>query len=347
MDAIKWQLLPVSEFHTIHSQWDALNQRTLNQGVLSALFMQSLINTFAAQPLYILCKYERAQLTFAGIFEQRSNYRWAIFQTSQGPLGAILSESHTLDRRLFADIHQHLPGTQLLFDFTQLDSAWFEQSDGVDCLPYITTGSLRVPEDFDAYFASLSKNTRQNINKAKNRLNKEGVAIELSIVTQPEQIKAHIAQYGELESKGWKSSLGTAVDIANEQGAFYVEMMTSFAEQGLAQIWCYKFNGAIVAVDLCIVHDDTITILKTTFDENFARYSPALLMKVDAYKAMSEQGNIKRIEYYGKVMDWHRRLACEERALFHVTWAKNQTLYRSLNWLKNKINKHPKVKEVN
>ncbi|REL31126.1 GNAT family N-acetyltransferase [Thalassotalea euphylliae] len=339
MDAIKWHLLPVSEFHTIHAQWDDLNQSTLNQAVLSALFVQSLINTFAKQPLYILCKYESGCLTFAGIFEQTSNFRWAIFQTSQGPLGAILSKSNMLNRRFFAEINQQLPGTQLLFDLTQLDSAWFEQSDGVECLPYITTGSLKVPEDFDAYFASLSKNTRQNINKAKNRLNREGVTIELSIVTKPEQIKTYIAHYGELESKGWKSSLGTAVNVDNEQGTFYVDMMTSFAEQGLAQIWCYKFNDDIVAVDLCIVHGDTVTILKTTFDEGFARYSPALLMKVDAYKAMSEQGKIKRIEYYGKVMDWHRRLICDERALFHVTWAKNQALYRSLNWLKNKISK--------
>ena len=196
---------------------------------------------------------------------------------------------------------------------------------------------MAVPEDFDLYFASFSKNTRQNINKSRNRLKKEDVTTELQIITEPKDIKAGVALYGEIESRSWKNSLGTAVNLNNEQGEFYVAMLEAFALLKRAQIWCFKFNDQVVAVDLCIVHNDTVTILKTTFDETYARYSPSLLLKMDAYKGLSEQGTIKNIEYYGKAMDWHRRLKCEERQLFHITWAKNQRLYRALNWLKNRI----------
>ena len=337
----KWLQLPSTQFFSIVQQWDELNAANLNQGVLSACFVQALIDEFASDKLIILCKYVDEKLTFAGMFEpanSKANARWQIFQPSQGPLGVLVAQRNSLDRQLIDEVAKQLPGHPYLLDLTQIDSSGFVQSDTkLDYSYYITTGALVLPTDFDSYFASLSKNTRQNVNKAKNRLKKEELTISLEIITAPNEMQDYVALYGELESKGWKNDLGTAVNINNEQGRFYVDMLESMAKKGQAQVWCYRFGDHLVAIDLCIVHQQTLTILKTTFDENFARYSPALLLKLDAYKALSEQGIIKRIEYYGKVMDWHKRLTCEQREIFHITWAKNQAIYRALTWLKQKL----------
>ncbi|WP_286264227.1 GNAT family N-acetyltransferase [Thalassotalea atypica] len=340
MKSNRWQISPVTEFSQISDAWDELNARNSKQGVLTAMFVQSLIDVFADDSLIILSKYQGNELSFSGIFEQKSAKRWGVFQPSQGPLGVCIADNKNIDRELIDEIVEQLPGPVWLLDLTQLDSAQYKQSDEqLDYLHYISTGSLAIPDDFDQYFSSFSKNTRQNINKSRNRLKKEGIETNLVVVTDPKAIVGAIEKYGEIESKSWKNSLGTAVNINNEQGQFYSNMLTAFAREGQAQVWCYQFNEQLVAVDLCVVHGSTITILKTTFDEAFARYSPSLLLKMDAYKALSKQGTIKHIEYFGKVMDWHRRLKCDERQLFHITWAKSQNVYRLMSWIKQKIKK--------
>lgn len=338
MNSTYWQVLPSNQFTEIQNSWDKLNFRNNNQAVLTSNFVQSLLNTFASSELVLVCKYKDKDLVFAGFFEPVSKYRWRVFQASQGPLGVFIVDGGKLDRTLINEIALQLPSKPWLIDFTQIDSACYASiANDLDMMHYITTGALDIPQDFEQYFASFSKNTRQNVNKAKNRLKKEGVERTLLIIDKPVEMAKYVALYGELESKGWKNALGTAVHADNEQGQFYIDMLTSMAEQGNAQIWCYQFDDKIVAIDLCVIHQKTLTILKTTFDEEYARYSPALLLKLDAYKAFSEQGTISRIEYYGKVMDWHRRLTCQERPLFHVTWARSQGVYRLLNWLKQKI----------
>lgn len=341
MTNISWQTCPLSEFSNYSAEWDELNQRTINQAVMTAPFIDALIATFAQGDETVVLGRQDKKLVIAGIFAQVSSRRWQVFQPSQAPLGMFMAEPALFTDTIISDLVNQLSGTAWMVDFTQLDSKCFsyQSESAFTYMPYITTGALSVPADFEQYFASFSKNTRQNINKAKNRLKKEGVDIRLDIITAPEQITEFVKTYGEIESKSWKSALGTAVNLANEQGQFYQQMLQQFALSQQAQIWCYRFDEQVVAVDLCVVHQETITILKTTFDQEFARYSPALIMKVDAYQQMSEQGGIKQIEYYGKVMDWHRRLKCEEREIFHVTWCKYPAIYRLLTKLKAKLKK--------
>mgnify|MGYP001574802380 FL=1 len=57
-------------------------------------------------------------------------------------------------------------------------------------------------------------------------------------------------------------------------------------------------------------------------------------MKLDAYKRLGLEGKIKTIEYFGKTKDWHKRLQCEERDIYHITWCKYPLLFKLINWLK-------------
>lgn len=341
MMSIDWKTEPATAFPNISTQWDELNQRNSNQAVMSASFIASALRHFSSGNEQLVQGWMADKLVFAGVFARQSTFRWSIFQPSQAPLGVVLSDQGNLDNALLNAVARCLPGKPLMIDLTQLDSDLYDQSpdDSLLVLPYINTGSLALPEDFDSYFSSLSKNSRQNVNKSKNRLGKEDVSVKLEIIKDKSKIEDLVTQYGQLESKGWKSALGTAVHQDNVQGQFYIDMLSTFAETGDAQVWCYFFNDQIIAVDLCIVLGNTLTILKTTFDEDYARYSPSLLMKLDAYRILSQEGAVRRIEYFGKVMDWHRRLQCQERPIFHATWCKYPGAYRLANKLKSFVNK--------
>jgi hypothetical protein len=64
---------------------------------------------------------------------------------------------------------------------------------------------------------------------------------------------------------------------------------------------------------------DSIVVLKTSYDESVpASLSPALLMREEACRRLFDDGRFKRLEFYGRVMEWHLRWTEEVRSMYHV-----------------------------
>jgi len=60
-------------------------------------------------------------------------------------------------------------------------------------------------------------------------------------------------------------------------------------------------------------------VLKTAYDEALGRqFSPALLMREEACRSLFDAGDIERIEFYGRVMEWHLRWTGEVRTMYHL-----------------------------
>ena len=128
-----------------------------------------------------------------------------------------------------------------------------------------------------------------------------------------------LADYGRLESAGWKADIGTAIHPDNGQGRFYQSVLESFCRRGAARMYRYWFNDRVVAMDLCIEGGDHLVILKTTYDESIKDgSSPAFLLRQDQFEQIFTEARFKAIEFYGKVMDWHLKWTGEVRTLFHV-----------------------------
>jgi hypothetical protein len=129
-----------------------------------------------------------------------------------------------------------------------------------------------------------------------------------------------IRDYGTLESSGWKAAGGTAIHSDNGQGRFYSEMLQALCADGSARIYRYKFGERVVAVDLCLVGSGALVILKTTYEESFKAYSPAFLMRQEAFAQIFAEKGIERIEFYGKLMEWHTRWTTNSRMLYHINY---------------------------
>jgi len=61
-----------------------------------------------------------------------------------------------------------------------------------------------------------------------------------------------------------------------------------------------------------------LVVLKTTYDESLRAVSPASLLRFAYFRALFDEGAIRSIEFYGKVMDWHLRWTSDVRTLYHV-----------------------------
>lgn len=319
---MSWTLAPASEFGAHRGDWAALHAAAGGSAVLAPDFVAPLLAAFAAGPeLLATCRGDGRLLAMAVLAPSRRG-AWASFQPAQAPVGLWLQlpglDSGLLVRALFGA----LPGFPLLCALTQMDPMLMPRPSGgpaLGTLDYIRTARVTLSGGFDAYWDARGKNLRSNLKKQRNRLEREGVAGRLDIARAPGAMAQAVLDYSRLEGSGWKAGAGTAVRADDAQGRFYRAMLEAMAGRDAASVYRYYLGQELVAMDLCIEDRDSIVVLKTAYDENAPAWlSPALLMREEAMRALFASGRFARLEFYGRVMEWHTRWTEEVRTMYHV-----------------------------
>ena len=320
---MNWLLFSASDFAAHRQAWDLLNRRGPNSPLLEYRFVAPLLKHFGSGEERLAVAGPPAEPAAMGLVCKVKFGVWSTFQPAQAPIGLWLSASARPLEDLLSSLAAALPWPVLVLGVSQQDS-YFSPCPGerghVACLDYIRTAHINVDGTFDAYWSARGKNLRHNLKRQRNRLEREGVGTRLEVFDQPGDMARAVRDYGELESSGWKSKGGFAIHIDNMQGRFYVEALTAFAETGHCRVYRYYYGDKLVASDLCVLGGDVLVILKTTYDETIETTSPAMLMRQEVFQAIFAEKSIRRIEFYGKVMDWHTKWSENFRAMYHVNY---------------------------
>lgn len=319
-----WQLLPATRLADHAQAWDALQRQTTRVPFLETLFLLPLLQEFGTgRELLALHTAGPGQAPdAAALLRPAGRGMWETFQPSQLPLGPWLAAADDdLPERL-RSLMSALPGLALGLGATQLDDGLTPRPaarPGTKLLDYISTSYIDISGSFDDYWEGRGKNLRQNTRKQHNKLKTEGTEPRLECLTRPEDVAEALRDYGALESAGWKAGGGTAIEPGNAQGRFYGRMLQNFCAAGRGRIYRYRFGDKVVSMDLCIDDGPLVVILKTAYDESYRSVSPSTLMRHDEFKAWWDEGRYRRIEFYGKTMEWHTRWTTTERGLYHAT----------------------------
>lgn len=320
---MKWKRLPASQFRALASDWDRLCERVAPAApFLGSAFIGPLLTHFGSGNECIVLGEDSTGVKAIAVMRPVRFGIWETFQPSQLPLGAILLDRSTDTTEVAADLMRALPGFAVSAGLTQLDPLLCTRpadSGQLETLDYIETAWVPVTGTFEAYWEARGKNLRHNIRKQRSKLSEQGITPRLETLTQASDVAGVLAHYGAMESGGWKAAGGTAIHPDNAQGRFYAEMLANFCATNQCRLYRYWFNDKVAAIDLCITGGDSIVILKTTYDESYQGFSPAFLMRHEAFADIFREGTLRRIEFFGKVMDWHKRWTDEWRTLYHVT----------------------------
>lgn len=318
-----WSLHAIGEFDRLQPDWERLNRASGASPLLAIDFVAPLIREFAGAREILACCHRHGQLCAMVILTSQGRGRWQTFQPSQGPMGICVQDGLADWPACLAALLPKLPGMALTLGVTQQDPALHARpADGTTLvtLDYIRTASITIGGSFAEYWNARGKNLRQNMKKQRARLEKEAIVTRLEVSTEPDQMALAVADYGRLESAGWKGQSGTAIHPENAQGRFYRSMLERFCSNGRGRVFRYWYDDRLVAMDLCIEGDDYIVILKTTYDESIGNAtSPALLMRQEAFGLLFGEPRLKRIEFFGKLMEWHARWSEETRTMYHFT----------------------------
>ena len=301
--------------------WDRLNAARCNLPFLSAYAMVAALDAFGDGREELFVASRNAVPVAMFLLVRQGRLSWQTFQPSQIPLGSWVAEP-ALDLDGLVDGLLHGPlGLALTLTVTQVDplmapraadAPWCEHAD------YIETAWIDVAGPFDAYWSARGKNLRQNLRKQRNKLAAKSVRTTLRLLREVQEMKPALVRYGVLESLGWKAGYGTAIHADNVQGCFYVALLEAAARRGEAVVCEYLFDDRTVAMNLCLRRSGTCTVLKTTYDETVELFSPASLLREEELQTFFADGTT-RIEYFGRLMEWHSKLTDAKRTLYHMT----------------------------
>jgi CelD/BcsL family acetyltransferase involved in cellulose biosynthesis len=337
---MRWRVYPIREFQGLRSQWDALNAASGNLPFLQSEFIVPALREFAIGDELIATYGSDQQLSAIGLVRQRRAGMWETFQPSQLPLGAFLMGRGTAIDEILGSLLRELPGVAVAVALTQQDPGIVDRPDDsavLETIDYIDTARVRIAGTFDDYWAARGKNLRHNVKRQRAKLAEQGLSLRLEVVASADDVAAAIADYGRLESSGWKAQEGTAVGLQNKQGRFYRSVFESFCAQGSGRIYRYLFGDRVVAMDLCLERAGALIVLKTTYDETVKVVSPATLMRHEVFRALFDEGRLERVEFFGKAMEWHLRWTGDLRTLYHVNlyrWPALKRLRRALGQVK-------------
>ena len=321
---MSWTIVPARRFPEFAARWQVLHAQGSASPLLAAEFAGALLEHFASGRELLALHGSPERPDALALLAPAGAGRWQTFQPAQAPLGMWLPHPDADSAALAHTLLARLPGIGLVLGLTQCDPELQPRpSDGarIRTLDYIDTARISIEGPFDAYWQQRGKNLRANLKKQRARLERDGVSATLEVLRDPAQMAGAVADYARLESAGWKAGGGTAVGAADAQGRFYRALLEAFCRRDAGAVYRYRFDGRTVAVDLCVEGPDSIVVLKTTYDEALAQslsLSPALLMRELACRQLFDERSLRRIEFYGKVMDWHLRWTDEVRTLYHL-----------------------------
>ncbi|SHH41776.1 GNAT family N-acetyltransferase [Massilia sp. CF038] len=347
---MKWRLTPASEFGAHANAWNALHAQCQASPMLAYEFVAPLLTEFGSG-VELLAHCEDGGRTIAmAVITPQGKGRWASFQPAQAPIGLWLQAHDLALAPLLETLMGALPGVPLVFGLTQCDPDLLPRpapSSQLRTMDYIDTAKITLRGSFDDYWNARGKNLRSNLKKQRAKLEKDGVALRMQVSRSAQDVAAAVADYGRLESAGWKAGGGTAVSADNDQGRYYRAMLEGFCRRDAGSIYRYWFDQQLVAMDLCIEDAQQIIVLKTTYDESVPKsLSPTLLMREEACRSLFDSGRFARLEFYGKVMEWHTRWTDEVRTLYHVNYYRWPALGRLHALWQSRRSRTPKEDHV-
>lgn len=335
---MNWTFLPARELARHRAAWAALNDSHRRSPLLDPDFIEPLLELQPeAHPILAILG-EPASPQAMLLLTRTGFGRWASYLPSQMPITALVTRPEWDAVKLIESLRRALPGVVLSIDLLQLDPQ-FDPAPSADThiytLDYIETARIVIDQPFDTYWAARSRNLRHNLNRQRNRFERDGITLTMKCISDPASVREAISEYGRLESSGWKAGGGTAVAADNAQGRFYCEVLERFCRRGQGRIYQLYYGDRLATIDVCIIHKQTLIVLKTTYDETIEGSSPAMLMRQTYLEELFADPAVHIIEFYGRAMDWHRRLSDDLRTIYHLGYQRWPQLRRLVHWLRD------------
>ncbi len=137
-----------------------------------------------------------------------------------------------------------------------------------------------VSRDFKTLRGNLSRNFRNNLSKARNKLNSLD---EICIAREkPSDLDAAaFDDFLELEGSGWKGKEATAIVMSRVLTSFYRSLCKRLATQGWLEWHTLRADNGLLAAHMAVRCGRSLLIWKLAYNEQYRHCSPGSLLMED------------------------------------------------------------------
>lgn len=141
--------------------------------------------------------------------------------------------------------------------------------------------------DVDAFLGTRSSNFRQQMRRARRKLDKDGGIFR--VASTPEEIKRDLHDFRRLHTARWEWRGGsTALTPGTEE--MLAEAGSELLGSGRFQLVSLELDGKVVNSQLFVGAGKEISYWNGGFDDDFAAYKPSLVALVEAIRTSMEAG---------------------------------------------------------
>ena len=146
------------------------------------------------------------------------------------------------------------------------------------------------PDDY--WQENVRGKKRKELRRQHKRLAEEG-RLTFERGDGSSKLDQWIADFLALERAGWKGANGSALDCAEETRALFCNTLMGAAAAGKLELLAHHLDGRPIAMLVNFITPPAAFSFKTAFDENFARFSPGVLLQYENLALLKRDG----IEY--------------------------------------------------
>ncbi len=145
----------------------------------------------------------------------------------------------------------------------------------MDTAPYVEVPPIDGANSIDSFFSGKRKHLGKELTRRLRRLEERG---SVEFIRNSRFSPEMIGRFFELEKKGWKGKGNTAAVQDERSAQLHKNFSQSMGDAGDLMVYELRIDSVTIAMSLNIKCRGRVLHWKTTYDEEFSRYSPGNLL---------------------------------------------------------------------
>jgi CelD/BcsL family acetyltransferase involved in cellulose biosynthesis len=166
------------------------------------------------------------------------------------------------------------------------------------------------------YERHVRQKKRKELRRLRSRLAELGT-LAFEHLDDDGSVASWIQAFLELETSGWKGREGTALIDNASTRAFFENVVAAAHRAGKLDMLRLTLNGKAIAMLVNFMTPPGAFAFKIAFDENYARFSPGVLLKIANLEILNRPD-----------IDWTDSCAVEDHPMINSLWAERREIVR-------------------
>lgn len=174
-----------------------------------------------------------------------------------------------------------------------------------------TRAFLRRGASADGYIDEVVPGKRRKeFRRQQQRLAEQGT-LEFVELRPQDDLRAWAEEFSALEARGWKGKDKVSVASRAADFDYFIHLVCYAGQRGRVTGLALRLNGRAIAMKLNLLSRRGSMAFKITYDEEWAKYSPGVLLELENIRHLHEQ----------TTLPWMDSCAAANRAMINRLWA--------------------------